>query len=50
MPMGGVRGELCPANAVKACSAILVAEDEVLIRLEIAEQAARRRLHGDRGG
>ena len=36
--MGGVRGEFCPANAVEARSAILVAEDEVLIRLEIAEQ------------
>jgi len=36
--MGGVRGELRPADAVKARSAILVAEDEVLIRLEIAEQ------------
>ena len=36
--MGGVRGESCPANAVEARSAILVAEDEVLIRLEIAEQ------------
>ena len=36
--MGGVRGEFRPANAVEARSAILVAEDEVLIRLEIAEQ------------
>ncbi len=36
--MADVRGELFPANAVKARSAILVAEDEVLIRLEIAEQ------------
>lgn len=36
--MGGARGELCPANPTRAGSAILVAEDEVLIRLEIAEQ------------
>ncbi len=36
--MDGVRGEFRPANAVETRSAILVAEDEVLIRLEIAEQ------------
>jgi two-component system, response regulator PdtaR len=36
--MGGARGESLPVDERKTRSAILVAEDEVLIRLEIAEQ------------